>query len=914
MNMIKKLLILTLISCSAFVLNAQTKSKATDKKDTSKTASADTTKKLSAYEKLFDKKKNVTTSVGIITLHNIEGKVYFEFPLNLIGKSFLMSSLVDNVSDMSLSYAGQRPSRPSHINFSKTDSLVQIRLVPIPKIVDSEDVGIQEAVDRSSLPSVISSFPIIAFNKDSSAIVFDVTSFFVSGGKHIGTLNASSFGGFIQKVSTFSKDLSALKDVEAYDDNISVLSNMTYTFKTFFLGMESGGTEYLTVEMRTTLSLLPEEKFRHRYADYRIGTSVTEFEKFGSKDQGTKLSYLSNRWRLEPKNAEAHRSGKLSEPLKPIVFYVDTLFIPSWREAIKKGLLKWNESFEKIGFKDVIRVYDYPSKSQDPKFSAGNASYNCVKYAQTPSRGIARHINTDPRTGEILSASILFFRDSPVTLQRERIYQTAAVEPGVRGYELPDDLMANSIELAMMREMGFCLGLSANLAGSSWMPVDSLRSATFTQKEGITSSVMDQIRYNYIAQPGDIEKGVKLTADKPGVYDHYAIEWLYRPLYAAKTPAQEVSSLKEMISSKIDDPRFFYGKEQNWSAYFDPRSLVEDLGNDKIKAAQYGINTLKYISENATKWVNKNEADESYRELFIDFIFLKLYDYYRSLMVNIGGIEINSKYEGDPAPTFVPVDKRIQRESLFYMLNQADDLSWADNKDLLMMSGMNPSFSRYLANSLARLPFQRISMVAFAQTKSSDTYTVDEMLTDLSEFSFKNISKGLDPSEAQRATLIALTQVLLGGSNLPNVIVARTRNKNAFQLTDNQLEYNPFEYNQQTSVNDYMSYESIRARCFPDEVMIDQLGESNIFSEFGFNNLMEDGLNGSSDNGFERSNFQPLVSIKYLTDQNLAPLYYKHLLDLRSKLKSYRSRAKSQESKNKIDYLILSIDKGLGKN
>ncbi len=894
--MIRKILILSLLTCGFVVLNAQNQGqtaakKAAPKKDSTKTEVADTTKKLSAYEKLFDKKKSVTTSKGIITLHNIEGKVYFELPLNLFGKSFLMSSIVDNVSNMSLSYAGQRASRPSHICFTKTDSLVQIRLVPVPKVVDSEDTGIQEAVDRSSLPSVINSSPIVAYSKDSSAVVFDVTSFFVSGSKYIGTLNASSFGGFIQKISTFSKDLSALKTVEAYDDNVAVISNMTYTFKTYFLGMESGGSEYLTVEMRTTLTLLPEERYRHRYADYRIGTGVTAFERFGSDEQGSRPSFFANRWRLEPIDVDAHRSGQLSEPVKPIVFYIDTLFIPSWREAIKRGLLKWNESFEKIGFKNVIRVYDYPTKSADPKFSASNASYNCVRYAQTPSRGIARTINTDPRTGEILSASILFFRDSPVTLQRERIYQTAAVEPGVRGYELPDDLMENSIELAMMREMGFCLGLTANLAGSSWMPVDSLRSATFTQKEGITSSIMDQIRYNYIAQPGDIEKGVKLTADKPGVYDHYAVEWLYKPLYEAKTPAQEVAGLRQMISAKSNDPRFYYGREQNWSAYFDPRSMVEDLGNDPVKAAQYGINTLKYISANATKWVNKNEADESYRELFIDFIFLKLYDYYRSLMVNIGGIEINSRYEGDPSPAYKPIDRRVQKESLAFMLNQAEDLTWADNQELLVMSGMNPSFSRYLSSNLVRLAFQRIPMVAFAQSKSSDPYTLDEMLSDLSEFSLRNISRGIDPSEAQKAALYTLTQVLMGSSNLPNVIKAREKNRAAFQFT---------------SDDNFLSYVNVRARCFPHELSLDG----------GANDILAMGLDthfGNS-NLSERNSFEPLVSLKYLVNQDLSPIYYKHLIDLRSKLNSFKSRAGSASARSSIEYLLISIDKGLGKD
>jgi hypothetical protein len=348
-----------------------------------------------------------------------------------------------------------------------------------------------------------------------------------------------------------------------------------------------------------------------------------------------------------------------------------------------------------------------------------------------------------------------------------------------------------------------------------------------------------------------------------------------------------------MITTKRNDPRFYYGREQSWSAYFDPRSMVEDLGNDPVKAAQYGINTLKYVSANATKWVNKNEADESYRELFIDFIFLKLYDYYRSLMVNIGGIEINSRYEGDPAPSYIPVDKRIQKESLAFMLNQADDLTWADNKELLVMSGMNSSFSRYLSNNLVRLAFQRIPMVAFAQTKSADPYTVDEMLSDITEFSFKNLSRGVDPSDAQKGALYALAQVLLGGSELPNVINARAKNRMAFQFTDD---------------DNYMSYANIRARCFPDEVVLNN--ESDLLMNTDLHQVQ------SADNNnllFERSAFDPLVSIKYLVPTNLAPIYYKHLTDLRSKLKSSRSRVKSDSAKAMIDYLIISIDKGIGK-
>jgi len=928
------------------------------------------------YQKLFEKKKDVKSSKGILTLHNIEGKLYLEVPVTVMGESFLMSSVVENVSSLGLSYAGQRTSRPLHVVFSKTDSLVQIRAKGKPQLVNDNDTGIKLALKESSLPPIINSAPIAAWNPDSTAVLFDATSFFLSGNKYIGTLNASSFGGFIQKVSSFSKELSQLKDVKAYQNSVSIISDMTYTFKTYFLGMESGGSEYLTVELKTTLAQLPKDEFKPRVADYRIGTGVTSFDMFNSTKQGLEQDYFTTRWRMEPADKEAYFNGELSKPEKPIVFYVDTLFPVEWRAAVKRGILKWNSAFEKAGFKDAIEVYDYPSAKEDSLFDAANIAYNCVRYAQLASRTITRQVNSDPRTGEILSASILFFRDAPITLQRERLYQTAEVEPAVRSYELPTDLMCDALELATTREMGFCLGLTANYAASSWMPVDSLRSATFTAREGITSSVMDQIKYNYVARPGDIEKGVKLTADNLGVYDLYAIDWLYR---AYPEGTEEASVLRKKIEDKASDRRYLYGKQQNWAAYFDPRSSAEDLGDDKIAATRQGVETLKYVSQNAESWVNKDNVDESYRELFVDFIFLKLYDYYRSIMVNIGGIEINQRYEGDPVPAYMPVSRKLQQESLAYMLEQADDLDWLDNPELLKMSGMNATLSTYFANNLMGLPLQRIAMVAFTQNKrplenaeeivgnademvgTSDQqysneydgpYTVDDMVAQYMAFALKNIGKGEAPSKAQKAALFQLTNLLVNNSSLPYVQKAKAKNSRAFQLVDNN---NPY------------SYHNLLARCYPNEFITDAdqaASESNFGSIFGgsfggnfgsiFGSNLGSNVGGKFDGNFDgnfgsnfgsnfggnfgsnfdgnaeasngntimatlngnaaafdgaTSSYDVLTSIKYLTSQDMSPIFYKHMLSLRKELNRASRKAKEPETKSLVDYLIQTIDR-----
>lgn len=843
----------------------------------------------SRYSRLF-KDKKVNSSKGLMDLHVVDGKIYIELPLELIGKDFLMSSVVDNVSDMGLSYIGQRTSRPMHITFSKSDSLVFINSVSRPVIVDKEDSNIQAAIDLSSKAPIINSSPILAFNGDSTTIVFDATSFFISGGRHIGTLNASSFGGFIQKVSTFSKELSGNNRVEAYENNISVINNMTYTFKTFFLGMESGAQEYLTVELRTNIMLLPQEIGKQRFADYRIGVDVTEFERFNSKKQGSFVEYFANRWSVDGQN--------------PIIFYVDTLFAPNWREAIKRGATKWNSAFEAIGYKNVIQVKDYPSVQEDPNFSQSNIAYNCIRYAQNPSRSISRQINVDPRSGEILSASILVFRDAPIMLQRERLYTTAAVEPEVRGYMLPDKLMESALEMAITREMGFCLGLKANMAGSSWMDVDSLRSASFTKREGITSSVMDQVRYNYIAQPEDIKNGVVLCADKLGVYDYYVIDWLYSNA--------DQKSLKQKIENKIDNPRYFYGKEQHWSAFFDPRSMADDLGNDPVKSAKYGINTLKYIAQNSTQWVNKDHVDLSYRELFVDFIFLKLYDYYRNIMVNIGGMNINQRYEGDDVNSYIPIDKNKQRESLLFMLEFAEQMDWLDNKELLMMSGMNASLSKYFANNLVRMPFQRVPMVEFTQTKSEDPYSLDMMLNDFSDFAFKNISRGEKPTEAQNAVLYNLVQLLLNRADLPKVAeAAKIKKANSFAGGSGVDGFGGFggfgfgSFGGFGGEEDYFSYRNVRARCYPDTAFEPISGD---FSDYDAGDL----LGGFSEIRMgDRASYETMTSLRFLVPLNNRHTYFLHLEKLQDNLKKAQRRVKDSKTKDNLKYLLNVIEKGI---
>src|SRR5699024_11796283 len=155
-------------------------------------------------------------------------------------------------------------------------------------------------------------------------------------------------------------------------------------------------------------------------------------------------------------------------------------------------------------------------------------------------------------------------------------------------------------------------GLMHNMGASSAFPTDSLRSPRFTQKYGTTPSIMDYARYNVVAQPGDYERGVKLTPPRLGVYDEYAVKWLYTPLPNAETAEEEVPTLDRWISEKIDDPRYRYGKQQV-TGIIDPSAQTEDLGANHIKTAQYAFNNFKYVMNNVNEWVRDEDQDLSFR-------------------------------------------------------------------------------------------------------------------------------------------------------------------------------------------------------------------------------------------------------------------------------------------------------------
>ncbi|HVK48580.1 MAG TPA: DUF5117 domain-containing protein, partial [Pseudobacter sp.] len=405
------------------------------------------------YTNLF-KNKNVKTVKGMMTLHRVEGKLYMEFPVSLLGRHMLLGSVADAVSHSDDAAAGEQAHDPLCINFVMVDSTIHVRR-SVFNARTTGDTQLQTALDKNNVSPIMASFKVLATSPGNQAVVIDATSLFVNGSEEMDPF--MPVGGLSTRRASYKSDLSLLADMKAYEDNISVSSYMSYGITSTFFGFVTAEDRPSTVLVKRTLMLLPETPMRPRMNDPRIGVFYTEHMQYSAAEDGAKKIYFANRWRLEPKDEAAFRKGQLSEPVNPIVFYVDDKFPALWIPAIRKGVEDWNKAFEKIGFKNAVVTKMYPQN--DSTFDPNNIKYNCLKYAPTGTQNAMGPSWVDPRSGEILNASVYVYHGIADVLQDWMFIQMAAADKRVRQMNLPQELFQQGMRYVIAHEIGHTLGL-----------------------------------------------------------------------------------------------------------------------------------------------------------------------------------------------------------------------------------------------------------------------------------------------------------------------------------------------------------------------------------------------------------------------------------------------------------------------
>ena len=742
--MLKQILTLSLCALIAAVpLEAKSRKSSRKKAQTAQTAEKP---KESAYDKLFKKKHDVAD--GMIKLHKVGDKLYFEFPQALFGREMLLGSVISETSDNLTGVPGSKSYVPLHITFTKTGENVQIREINADNYTLGVAGNILRSLDRNNIPTIFRNFKIDAYNADSTAVVFNVTDLFVSHVKELSPfsyLGAYGGSGSPSLSESFKKELSSLDGIKSFADNLTVKSTLSYTYSVTHpvTKQKIVDNEPLTAVMTRTLVLLDEEPYRPRITDSRMSVFPTGKYLYSDKEQRVKAIYLANRWRLEPSDTEAWKRGEQVEPVKPIVFYIDPDFPEKWQPAVYEGVMQWNELFAKIGFKNAVKALPYPEG--DPEFDPDNIKYSCLRYAPAPIANAMGPSWVDPRSGEILNASVYVFHDVVKMLNRMIFVQTSQADERVRQVNLPDEVLLDGLRYVLAHEVGHCLGFMHNMSSSSVIPVDSLRSPSFTQKYGTTTSIMDYARFNYVARPGDRERGVKLTPPRFGLYDYYAVKWLYTPVPDAATAADEYAVTSKWITGAAADSVYRFGKQQ-FSRSIDPRSQSEDLGDDAVKASGYGIANLKYILGNMNAWIGAQDPDFSQRRTLYDEVLTQYIRYLNHVLANVGGIYFAEKMEGDPVEAYRSVPRERQREALLFCLAQLKDMKWLDNAELIRDMPLMGSPAESIMASLVSVVVAAPARVALsAALAEKEAYTPEECRRDVYEFVWASTLKGRTP-------------------------------------------------------------------------------------------------------------------------------------------------------------------------
>ena len=592
---------------------------------------------------------------GLFKTHRIGSRLYFEIPRAVLNQEMLLVTRTARVP-VNQGYGGLQAAQNLVLKWERRDHRVLLRTVSYETVADSTS-PIYQAVRNANNPTIIAAFNVESYGPDSAAVI-EVTRLY--------TAPPPEFVPTARSRTPPDANRSFIERVLSFPTNVDVEASLTYAPPPAgppTPGQAPAGTA--TIVMHWSMITLPEKPMMPRLADKRIGFFSIDMLDYGRPEQRAETREYIVRWRLEKKDPAA----AISDPVKPITYYVDPA-TPAWlKPYIKKGIEAWQPAFEAAGFRRGIVAADAPTPAQDPDWAPEDARYSVVRWFPSTIENATGPNVHDPRTGEILESDIYMYHNI-MNLQRSWYFtQVGHLDPRARMWPYPDSLMGRLVEFVVAHEVGHTLGFQHDQKGSSTYPIDSLRKRSWVSRMGHAPSIMDYSRFNYLAQPED---SIPLANLVPGIgpWDKYITRWGYTPIPAAGTPDAEWTTLNRWSREQDSIPWYRFNLSDSRGS--DPGDQSEAVGDaDPVKATGWGLRNIRRIVPLLIPAAVREGEDYDDLTLLYGRLINQWATELRHVSIVIGGADAQEKYAGQSGPRYRPWPRDRQKEAVRFLNENA---------------------------------------------------------------------------------------------------------------------------------------------------------------------------------------------------------------------------------------------------
>jgi hypothetical protein len=660
--------------------------------------------------------KDAKTSKGLFTVHQIKERYYYEIPKNELSKDLLWNSQIAKTTAGAGYGGGQLVDKV--IRWELKGNRVLMLEVNYSLTADPNE-PIAMAVKNANNEAIIQAFPVAAFAKDGAPVI-EVTRLFTGDLQEFSARQRLGATG-VDATRTF------IEHINAFPENMETEVTVTYTRTAGGAAATGGGRggglgggtmrgNSATVVLHHSMVRLPEKPMMPRLFDERVGYFTTSTMDYSRSEYKAERTRYIARWRLEKKDPTA----AISEPVKPIVYYIDAATPKKWVPWLKKGIEDWNEAFAAAGFKNAIIGKEAPTAAQDPKWSPEDVRYSVIRWLPSTTENASGPHISDPRTGEILNADIQFYHNV-MNLARDWYFvQVGPLDPRAQKLPLPDELMGRLLEYVVAHEVGHTLGFQHNMKASSMYAFEKIRDKDWVHKMGHTPSIMDYSRFNYVAQPED-GIAVEDLIPRIGPYDTWATMWGYTPIPSAKTPDAEKPTLNTWAKEQDDKPWLRFSTANSNGA--DPGEETEAVGDaDAVKATTLGVKNLQRVTKMLMSATAYKDGD-TYEQLAE--LYGRVLSQWSTEMTHvagiIGGFNSQEKVVGQEGRIFNLIPKAKQQEAVKYLTENAFTTpAWMIDEEILRRIEPVGAIDR-IHTAQSRVLTQLLNSARFARLLEQET-------------------------------------------------------------------------------------------------------------------------------------------------------------------------------------------------